>query len=277
MNSKEKANEHLNFINKKKKNEIDEAIASSYIFDNEKINIDSIIGIKPRFDETYVRLCGSKTVNALFWFMKDSSLDTGILNFSSYTNPGGLFLKGATAQEEHLCLHSLLYPVLESFNKSFYVPNKLNDKSKGLYTNKGIYSRNVEFYTEPDKNFRLYVKKADVCTCAAPNLRYFKRANSIKEKDINFDEIYDIFYRRIFSILYQFYLNGKETLILGAYGCGVFENPPQLVADAFYSLLLSEEAKFKNCFNKVIFAIPDRNSINYKEFKKFFREYNISI
>ena len=55
-----------------------------------------------------------------------------------------------------------------------------------------------------------------------------------------------------------------ETAILGAFGCGVFKNNPEFVAECFKKYL-----PISNCKN-VIFAIPDENSENYKAFLKVF-------
>ncbi len=46
---------------------------------------------------------------------------------------------------------------------------------------------------------------------------------------------------------------GHSTLILGAWGCGVFQNDPEYIAKTFKMLL---EDYFKNYFTEVIFAIP---------------------
>ena len=61
-----------------------------------------------------------------------------------------------------------------------------------------------------------------------------------------------------------------ETLILGAYGCGVFGQDPRQVANIFKLYL-----KNINCsFERVIFAIPESpNNKNLKEFKKVFGIY----
>ena len=62
--------------------------------------------------------------------------------------------------------------------------------------------------------------------------------------------------------------NKVDTLILGAFGCGVFKQDPEQVALIFDEFLSTD---FENVFETVIFAIPDRNSKNYKAFERVFK------
>ena len=47
--------------------------------------------------------------------------------------------------------------------------------------------------------------------------------------------------------------HGIEVLVLGAFGCGAFHNPPALVAEAFRKVL--SESRYAHAFRKVVFAI----------------------
>ena len=48
---------------------------------------------------------------------------------------------------------------------------------------------------------------------------------------------------------------GHKSLVLGAWGCGAFGNPPEVVSRAFATQLRSPA--FDGAFERVIFAIPD--------------------
>ena len=48
---------------------------------------------------------------------------------------------------------------------------------------------------------------------------------------------------------------GHRSLVLGAWGCGAFGNPPAAVSEAFATQLQSEA--FRDAFDRVVFAIPD--------------------
>ena len=47
-----------------------------------------------------------------------------------------------------------------------------------------------------------------------------------------------------------------ENLVLGAWGCGVFMNNPQVIAEMWYSLLI-ENTSYKNNFRHITFAVLD--------------------
>ncbi len=50
------------------------------------------------------------------------------------------------------------------------------------------------------------------------------------------------------------YEGGYDTVILGAFGCGAFFNPPELIAEFYKN---SIENKFQGAFKKIVFAILD--------------------
>lgn len=72
--------------------------------------------------------------------------------------------------------------------------------------------------------------------------------------------------RRIFEIAAA---NGNEALILGAFGCGAFKNPPIVVAKVFAEQLQA----FRGCFKAIEFAVfhTERETGNYNAFKAAIR------
>ena len=58
--------------------------------------------------------------------------------------------------------------------------------------------------------------------------------------------------------------NGHESLVLGAWGCGVFKHNPKQIAQMFLQIL--EESEFKNKFKEVCFAVLGES--NYNGFKE---------
>lgn len=201
---------------------------------------------------TEIILDDTDSVSALYNCNVDEIV--AILNFASYKNPGGMFLKGSMAQEEALCHESILYNVLSAprFQKEFYGPNhkRLN---RGMYGDDLIYSRDVLFIDSGGNTY------ADVITCAAPNAGVASEICHVKSNIINC-----YLKARIQHVLYVALKNDVDVVILGAYGCGVFKNDPYDVAAIFKDEL---DTTFKGAFEKVIFAIPDSKSNNYKAFQ----------
>ena len=74
---------------------------------------------------------------------------------------------------------------------------------------------------------------------------------------------------RIRNILEVAAAQDADILVLGAFGCGAFNNPPALVADVFRGFLVSRE--YGRYFRKVLFAIPDRpGNPNFRVFEEAF-------
>ena len=92
----------------------------------------------------------------------------------------------------------------------------------------------------------------DVITCAAPN-----KSAAQKYCHVSDEENYNALESRIRFVLHIAEKEKVDTLILGAYGAGVFGQDATEVAQIFKRLLIE----------KIIFAIPDcsRNK-NYKKF-----------
>lgn len=186
--------------------------------------------------------------------MKHNSDKNGrccLLNFASFTKPGGGFLTGAIAQEEALCRDSNLYNVLENF-KSEYEFNKKH-KNNGLYTNFAIYSPDIIFVNPDDPN---YIFEYDVLTCAAPNKKVYLETH---DED---SEYYYSLLSRIEFLLGVADENEVDTLVLGAFGCGVFGNKCEDVAKLFNQLI------WRYNFKHIVFAIPDKDKLD--RFKKIF-------
>lgn len=176
---------------------------------------------------------------------------TAVLNFASYCNPGGGFLNGSKAQEESLCEESFLYNVL-SKHESFYSWNK-HHRNKLLYLNRAIYTPDIIF-----DHGQMHCH-ADVITCAAPNKCAAKRNYGVSD-----DQNSEVLRNRISFIIKIAQEQKVNTLILGAFGCGVFGQDPEEVAQIFKDCLKD----FPASLSTVIFAIP--GGMNLKVFQKVF-------
>lgn len=191
---------------------------------------------------------------------------TAVLNFANPIEPGGGVWRGASAQEEYLCRESNLYYSLSGKQAREYYENnqkaRENDSRFSMFigSDQLIYSPNVTVIkSDTDEwgshnawtnlEWPRYTDKwfsVDVITCAAP---YFARPD-FRLPD---EELLRIYERRIRNILEAAIENEAETVILGAWGCGAFHNPPRVMASAFRKVLL--EKRYVSAFSEVVFAV----------------------
>ena len=195
-----------------------------------------------------------------------------VLNFASATNPGGGIARGSTAQEECLCRISTLYEHLteNALWDRFYGPHrKLHNP---LYNDDCIYTPDVVVFKTDETNPYLLPAqrwwKVNVITCAAPNLR----PDRITGKAVRISDkvLMALHIKRARRILDIAAAKGNNVVILGAFGCGAFLNPPEVVAKAMKQVV--EECR--NFFETIEFAVycSSKDDTNFRVFKKAFAE-----
>ena len=209
----------------------------------------SKFNVRPK--QVDIALAPEDSVTAVMYNPTEGKNTTALLNFASYKTPGGMFLMGANAQEEAICHESILFNVLKEF-PDYYTWNNLS-KNRALYLDRAIYSKNILFLKDYEK-FR-----ADVITCASPNKKAAQQYCNVTN-----EENYVVLKQRIEFVLKLAAINKVDTLILGAFGCGVFGQNPTEVATIFKEYL----NEYPYVFDKVIFAIPNKDSANYLAFNE---------
>ena len=186
-----------------------------------------------------------------------------VLNFANNHSVGGApFSSGA--QEESLCRCSTLYPCLQAMWEPFYVRHQ-NLYNKGIINHVGnddlIYTPDVVVFKTDERTDPIYPMmmpeekwfKVDIITCAAPELWH---GNKMPD---NYDKIIESRIRKILDVAEKEHV---EVLILGAWGCGAFKNPPKTIAQTFHNLL----AEYS--FETVEFALAsDGDSVFHKVFE----------
>jgi uncharacterized protein (TIGR02452 family) len=189
---------------------------------------------------------------------------TIILNFASGSRPGGGFLTGALAQEEDLCLKSNLYKSISKEGvKPFYSRSQqLPDYDDNIinYTDYSILSNKVLIFRDKDMIVLKTPIQTNFITCAALNMsNIVKRCNTI-------GQVRPLIYGRVISMINSINswnrFNNFDTLILGAWGCGVFNNPPEAVADSFITAIRLTKPNIK----KIYFNIKNSDHNNIKDF-----------
>lgn len=241
MSVANKSLKHVQYVKRVFSKEISDSIKRTTVHKD-----DVLISDKDKVSVMNIRVVSMDTVSAITRLYNGN---TAVLNFASYKNPGGGFMLGSIAQEEDLCRYSTLYPVLKA-NQQYYENNK-KFLNKGLYTNSALYSEDVLFMSDEGP------VKCNVITCAAPNWRAAER-NGIK-RSVNSEALKE----RIEFVLKVAAYHGVDTLILGAWGCGVFKQNATEVAELFQNALQNYPY-----FGNVIFAIPSGR--NFDAFKEVF-------
>ena len=198
-----------------------------------------------------------------------------VLNFASATNPGGGVVNGSSAQEECICRCTTLYPCLntDTMWNVFYKPHRKT--ANPLYNNDCIYTPDVSVF-KSDKNFPEILPKdewwnVNVLTCAAPNLRE-RPSNAMnpcagnQATKITPSELEKLLTARIKRIFDIAAASENEVLILGAFGCGAFRNPPEIVAKVFNTVMQD----YLCCFDTIKYAVyhTEREIANYEAFKR---------
>lgn len=198
-----------------------------------------------------------------------------ILNFASASNPGGGVTKGSSAQEEAICRCSTLYENLveKAMWEKFYAPHRR--QRNPLHNDDCIYTPDVIVFKSDTAYPRLLLEESwyavNVLTCAAPNLR--KRPSNgmnpgegnqaVKISQIELKQLHEKRMRKVLDIALE---NGNEVVVLGAFGCGAFSNPPEVVAEAMRTVVQEYRYQFKT----IEFAVycSSRNDVNYRVFQR---------
>ncbi|MCI0701774.1 MAG: TIGR02452 family protein [Planctomycetia bacterium] len=164
------------------------------------------------------------------------------LNFASARHPGGGFLGGARAQEESLCRASALY---ECINGNAMYRHHAH-MSGGFYTNYAIYSPAVPVFKDDEGKLLDEPYLCAFVTSPAVNV------GAIRDNEHKL--VRDEMRERVEKVLAIMARHGHDSAVLGAWGCGVFKNDPEVIAELFAKAL---RGKFGGAFAKVVFAILD--------------------
>ncbi|MDO5068099.1 MAG: TIGR02452 family protein [Propionibacteriaceae bacterium] len=168
------------------------------------------------------------------------------LNFASAKHPGGGFLGGAQAQEEALARDSALYACVK--NRAMYRINRSRDT---LYSDAMIHSPGVPVIRDGDGALLDEPWRTAIITAPAPNAGVWLERNPGREAVLT-----ATLQERARKVLAVAHRHGHDTVVLGAWGCGVFRNDPAQVASVFRDLL---QGPYAGAFDRVVLAILDRS------------------
>jgi len=167
------------------------------------------------------------------------------LNFASAKKPGGGFINGAKAQEEALARSSGLYECIR--DDPMYAYHAENRDP--LYASYAIYSPGVPVFRGDDATLLNEPFLTAVITAPAPNA-----GEVLKSDPTRGEEVRRAMQERIMQVLGIAAMFDHDAVVLGAWGCGVFRNDTDEVAQFFYEALTGP---FRGAFERVVFAILD--------------------
>ena len=198
----------------------------------------------------------------------DEGLNPAILNLASRTSPGGGYHKGTGAQEECLAQMSTLTQSLYQFGSPKY--KHIKESGVPIATGAaypldlnfgGIYSPCVTFFRHGIDEFYSWRKETFDC----PIVTVASLSNREKNDYTNDERIYfkddgyltdegrEIEANKIRTVFRIALAHGHDSMVLGAFGCGVYHLHSSEVAAMFRDIM--NEPEFKNRFRKLVFAI----------------------
>lgn len=233
--------------------EIAAAVAGTRLYEPDEV----LRGLPTRGGEMRVEVVNESTLAAAHRLAGDRR-DSGIacLVFGSARNPGGGLRTGARGQEEDVARGSALYPCLRAA-WDFYAYHRGHPEL--TYSDRVIYAPRVPVIRAGSDHLLPAPPLVAFLTAAAPN-----RTAIAREQPALLAGIPNILHRRATRVLDVAAQHGHTTLVLGAWGCGVFGNDPTTVATAFATALQRNRS-----FDRVVFAVLDGawNQPTYRAFE----------
>ena len=236
------------------------AVNNTQLFRPEELEELVISTKKENNFQTEYEVTNETTLDAARRLVKEGVEDVMCLNFASAKNPGGGFLGGAVAQEECIARASGLYPCLLTAMEYYNYHRKVRT---GLYSDHMIYSPAVPIFKDEGGHELDEPVGVTIITSPAVNAGVIMRDEGGKT-----DKTAPVMRVRIEKLL-ALCLNKKHTtLVLGAWGCGVFRNDPEEIAQLFQEALTG---KFANQFQRVVFAVKTNKESIIEPFRKRFK------
>lgn len=191
--------------------------------------------------------------------IKNTITEVCALNFANGFNPGGN-LTSRGSQEQHLCRQSNLYFCIKDQNEMYDFNKQRNNAYCSHYM---IFSPNVVVFR--NDNYELvFPRRVSVISAPAVN------CSSIGDDDRN--GVNRCMKNRCRRILQLAMATNNNAIILGAFGCGAFDNKPEDISRIFKELLIDEF--YGMFFTKIVFAIKGSPGVHDHTFDAFKKTFN---
>ena len=178
--------------------------------------------------------------------LKEQGLNPVVLNMANPVTPGGGVKNGAAAQEENV------------FRRSAYA-HFLYDSRYAKYpisSTGAIYTPNVWVFRGLETDgYPLMEKPVQLAFIALPAL---VRPHLVEKPDLGLwleDKDCELSIAKMRTCFKLALAHHHDSIVLSAWGCGAFRNPPRCIATLIHQVLTSPP--YLNQFRKVVFAIYD--------------------
>lgn len=199
-----------------------------------------VCNMAPRYEHTVVSVVNQESLDTARQLKAENPKKrVAVLNMANPTHPGGNWMGGFMAQEESIFLRSSLMLALDPLEYP------LDDYDC-------YYSRDVTVFRDNAKSGYAFLPlksqwKIDVASVCAVSIA--RGGEPFGPKHRVYTGI------KLFALFNALVRNGVDTVVLGAFGCGVLHNPPNEIAEIFKDLITF----YAGHFDKIYFAIMDTN------------------
>jgi uncharacterized protein (TIGR02452 family) len=198
-----------------------------------------------------------------------------VLNMACEDGPGGGVIGGCYGQEESLFRRTDLFKHMYPFsNHAEEYGLKREERQYPLKgSNCGVYVHNaIVFRATEVEGYKLLSHPYTLSFIAVPAIRdpELTETNRLTLRNTLVAK------EKIKTILSIALINGHDSIVLGAWGCGIFHNPPQHIASLFKEIIECDE--FKNKFKTICFAILEdpiyvSNNSRQSNFSSFYNTF----
>lgn len=239
----------------------EELLAQSQFFSN----TNQVITPGKLFDKTAIQVVHHDCLDAA-QKEKEYGGKVAVLMFASPLEAGGGMTDGNIGQEEDLCRRSDIFDLMwdqvhQVASRQLYPlvslvrADQIDPQYNEMEYNGMIHVPQVTvFRAGKTQNYAFLETPFEVGMLISPAPNKPKLNVIAGVIDYALDEDRNQMRKLITTQLSIACMHGYDTVILGAFGCGAFCNPPQAVADLYQIII---DNSFKGAFKKIVFAILD--------------------
>lgn len=208
----------------------------------------------PNLPKTRIRVISSDTIDAALQLSRaPSDKPICVLNMANAIHAGGGFRNGSLAQEEALCYRTSLHFTLKL--RYYPIPDKAAIYSPTVLVIRDSLAKGHEFLDCRDPSQLPVISVVSAAALHRPEVD--STATNAHGKSF---QMYarrsdrDMMNEKMRVILRTAIKNKHRKIVLGAFGCGAFENPPKEVARLWAKVL--QESEFSGgWWKEVVFAV----------------------